>query len=175
MITSFGGCSRPPAELQFHMLCMNCSPTAFDGGARGRLDVLQAGKTPPRKRDGWLYPEGRCLNSWSCSSAARNIPTLVILGAQFVCSDSVISICSSSKFISVVSDMDAFCLCVNPFSVGSRNTGVLLFSFSSVHVVEAGFLFYGCQIWHPEQCTLNTSLLPLEETDHTWRHLCLRH
>lgn len=86
------------------------------------------------KRDGWLYPEGR--SEAVRVQLARENPTLAILGAQFVCSDSVIGICSSSKFISVVSDMDAFCLCVNPFSVGSRNTGVLLFSFSSVHLVS---------------------------------------
>ena len=38
-------------------------------------------------------------------------PSLAILGAQLVCPDSVISnISSSVKFISVLSDMDAFCL-----------------------------------------------------------------
>lgn len=38
-------------------------------------------------------------------------PSLAILGVQFVCPDSVINnICSSLKFISVLSDMDSFCL-----------------------------------------------------------------
>ena len=99
------------------MCCMCCNPTAFDGG--GRLDVLQVGKSPPRKKRRRAVRRAdktvvEAVKAQLESARAQHItenPSLAIVGAQFVCPDSVInSISSSTKFISVIEDMDTFCL-----------------------------------------------------------------
>lgn len=118
------GCSRPPAELQFHMLYELQPHCIWWRKAR----CIASGKNTTKEKEMGDYI--RRVDASTAEAVRVQLEIYQrkpILGAQFVRSDSVISICSSSKFISVVSDMDAFCLCVNPFSVGSRNTGVLLF------------------------------------------------
>lgn len=98
--------------------CMICTPEAFEGDG-GRLDVLQVAKSPPRKRRRVAVRKigastAEVIRERLKAERLKYIaehPSLAILGAQFVCPDSVInSICDSAKYISRASDMDAFVL-----------------------------------------------------------------
>lgn len=113
IITSIGG----TVEQQNTLCCMVCNPSAFTDG--GRLDVMQVGSTPPRKRRRVAV---RRVTETTTQAVRMQLkaertkyitehPSLAVLGAQFLCPDSVIdNICSSLKFIAVPSDMDVFCL-----------------------------------------------------------------
>ena len=92
---------------------MNCTPGAFDS----RLNLLQVGQSPPRKKRRiafWSVNESTSHNLETQLEAERSKyieehPSLAIVGPQFVCPDNVISsICSNAKFVSVISDMDVF-------------------------------------------------------------------
>ena len=113
MITSIGGA----VEQQNPLCCMVCNPSEFTDG--GRLDVMQVGRTPPRKRRRVALRRvteatTEAVRMQLQAERAKYItehPSLGIIGAQLVFPDNVISnICSSLKFITVRSDMDAFCL-----------------------------------------------------------------
>ena len=103
-------------EQRSSLCCMVCDPTAFSDG--GRLDVLKVGTTPRKKRRVAIrrvtVSTTEAVKIQLKAARANYIeehPSLAILGAQLVYPDSVISnISSSVKFISVLSDMDAFCL-----------------------------------------------------------------
>lgn len=111
MISAIGG-SAPSNP----MCCMVCSPTAFSDG--GRLDVLQVKKTVRKKRrvavrkiDDSQVSAMKLRLEIERAKYITEHTTLGILGAQLVCPDSVIKmICNSAKFISVIEDMDLFCL-----------------------------------------------------------------
>lgn len=116
LITSIGGA----VEQQNSLCCMICNPSAFTDG--GRLDVMQVGRAPPKKRrrvavrrvTEHITETVRLELKAERAKYITEHPSLAILGVQFACPDSVINnICSSLKFISVLSDMDAFCLARN--------------------------------------------------------------
>lgn len=100
------------------LCCMVCNPTQFADGTGGRLDVLQIGKTVRKKkrRAVWTVTAAQVATVKLKLEIERakyiaKYPSLGILGVQMVCSDSIIkTICDSAKFISVVEDMDLFCL-----------------------------------------------------------------
>ena len=114
MIKSIGGTVRVDHTS---VCCMVCNPSAFSDGVK--LSVLQIGKAPPRKKRRVAIRKLnqstiKALRSGLKAERAKVIaedPTLAILGEQLVCPEGVIdSICSDVKFISVVTDMDSFCL-----------------------------------------------------------------
>lgn len=112
MVRAIGG------EVQERPLncCMVCNPAAFTDG--GRLDVVRGVKSvQSRRRRRAVRRVGERVTERLKTELlderkkyiAEN-PSLGMIGAQLVCPDSVVSeICSNVRFISVISDLDAFC------------------------------------------------------------------
>lgn len=116
MIKAVGGSiqQQQDQQQQQSLCCMVCNPTTFLDG--GRLDIVQPGRPAARKRRRVARKGVDTSAIESQLKAERNKfleenPALAIVGEQMVCPDGVISeICSSAKYISVVKDMDLFCL-----------------------------------------------------------------
>lgn len=113
LITAVGGTVEQ--QSQSSLCCMVCNPLAFTGGER--LDICQVGRMPPRKKRRVAIRRVTAATTERLKAqleAERSLyisenPHLCILGSQLVCPDSTIeAICSSAKFISVVSDMNNF-------------------------------------------------------------------
>lgn len=116
MIRAIGGSvqRRQQQQKQQSLCCVVCNPSAFLDG--GRLDIVQPGRPPARKR---RRVARRAVIESVIESRLKaerkkfmdENPALAIVGKQMVCPDSVVSqICSSAKYISVVKDMDLFFL-----------------------------------------------------------------
>lgn len=109
MIGAIGGsCHRQ----QNSTCCIACNPTVADG----RIDIMQPGKPPSRKRRRVVRrihdtSQLQLLLEKERDKFIQESPALEFLGRQHVCPDSVIkSVCSNAKFISVLKDMDLFFL-----------------------------------------------------------------
>lgn len=98
-------------------MSMVCNPSGYTDG--GRLDVMQVGRTPPRKKRRVAVHRVNVATMEALKAQLEaerdkyiaDNPCLNILGCQLVCPDSsIMTICSSAKFISVISDMDCFYL-----------------------------------------------------------------
>lgn len=95
LIAALGGTVQQSSTL----CCVTCNPLAFTNGER--LDVMQVGKTPPRKkrRVAVRNVDKSTIETLKVQLKAEREkymsenPSLHILGNQFVCPDSVIEKC----------------------------------------------------------------------------------
>ena len=114
MIQSLGGTVQTNSPWQ---CCMVCNPTMFGDGSR--LAVVELGGVPSRRRRRVAVRKVTGLQMEVLESSLKaeranyisEHPNLAILGVQLVCPNSTIkNICSGAKFISILSDMDSFCI-----------------------------------------------------------------
>lgn len=112
MIESLGGTVERNSQC-----CMVCNPEIL--GENSRLGIVEFRTMLRRKKrrvavrtvsELLLQVLESSLKAERANYIAKH-PNLAILGVQLVCPDSVIkNICSGVKFISVVRDLDYFCL-----------------------------------------------------------------